>query len=180
VLTGDYLLDIYRVISSKSHRYDWAMHCLGVPELSGDKPLASLGEGRGYDQISQPVQLPRGGRIRILDWRLEKRHRRWVLWTPPGRDICMGIDPSYAQAEVLGHTAPLPPVFSLLAREQAREAVFVSLCSWRPAADLRLEVVGRGQAQGDVSVRVFGEQTGIVWKFPYKGEIQCLSPQRRR
>jgi hypothetical protein len=92
----------------------------------------------------------------------------------------VGVDPSYAQAQLLGHTAPLPPVFSVVAREKSKEAVFVSLCSWRQGADLRLEVVGRAQAQGDLSVRVFGKQTGIVWKFPYEGEIQCVSPQRRR
>jgi hypothetical protein len=180
LLTDDYLVDVYRVISAKAHRYNWAMHCLGVPELSGGKPLSTLGKGRGYDQISRPVRLSSAGRIQVLDWRLEKRHRRWVLWTPPGREICVGVDPSYAQAQLLGHTAPLPPVFSVVAREKSKEAVFVSLCSWRQGADLRLEVVGRAQAQGDLSVRVFGKQTGIVWKFPYEGEIQCVSPQRRR
>jgi hypothetical protein len=180
LLARDYLLDVFRVTSRESHQYDWALHCAGLPDFQGVQSIPSLGQGRGYAHITQPARFPDAGRYRLLEWIQAKRYRRWMIWTPAGRNLFVGTDPSYAKAPILGGTAPISPVFTLLAREQAREAVFVSLGSWRPGADLRLEVVGRAQAQGDVSVRVFGERTGTVWKFPYEGEIQSLSPQRRR
>lgn len=175
LLAGDYLLDIFRVISRESHRYDWAVHGAGMPEVRGAQPVSRVGTGRGYEHLARPMRVPVTGRYSLVEWVQAKRYRRWMIWTPRGRELFLGTDPSYAKAPILGGVTPMPPVFTLLAREQARETVFVSLCSWNRGADRRLAVSGVGRAQGDLSIRVSGARGESRWVFPYRSEMGVMN-----
>jgi len=175
ILTNQYLLDVYRVISQEDHQYDYAMHVLGEPDISGEPVKADLGKKYGYRHfqnvrrwsgIERDCRIPwccRGGTI-----------QSWIR-IPESGTLFSSEDPLETEGDhTLGGLEPLPARRNLIVRSLGKCEVFLSLWSFSGSG----EHVDVAEAGGDTHVvlRVGKDGNEVSWTVPYESEPVEMGP----
>lgn len=167
VVADGFILDVYRALSDAEHEYDWAMHVLGRPQLPAGSRKIDLGQRRGYCKLTDARVIRSPGREAALEWTTPAGATRARLLPPAGASIIVASDPP-APEKALGALASAQPRHALIVRARASRAVFVSLWTASPDADVPLRALS-AEPDGDVVVRTGRGRSSSTWRFPFEG-----------
>lgn len=161
VLTSDFVLDIFRVISGGTHLYDYATHLHAELCQPGGTPI-DMAERRGYQHLREAVLLNTGGSKRTvsLDWNTSGPRQRSIHLLPPDSKLIAAKPPELAEGmphKQLGAIREDDPRELILVRTRCESALFVTL--WTKQ-DAEIEIVHEsGEAAEDLCF-VIQDRTG--------------------
>ncbi|MED5416092.1 MAG: heparinase II/III family protein [Candidatus Latescibacterota bacterium] len=164
VLTDRIILDLFRVIGTGPHQYDYSMHIGGRPSTATEYASAAPLRGIGYDHLNnvRTIRAPAG--IADLTWETAGSPLRAVLQADEGSEFLLADDPATEKAQAFGALEPLPRSSALVVRSRGDQAMFLSM--WSTEAHNLEMIVEDGRADGDVVVRTqIGSQVER-WHLP--------------
>jgi hypothetical protein len=130
VLTSDFVLDVFRVISDETHLYDYAMHLhaeLSKPERT---PI-DIGDRRGYQHLREVSLLQTGkSNTECLDWKTTGCRQRSIHLLPPDSKFIAARPPELEDdmdPHRLGALREDDPRELVIVRSQCDRALFVTL-----------------------------------------------------
>jgi len=170
ILTGGYLLDVYRVTADEPRLLDWAMHCHGAFKLEGEP--VDLGQHRGYRHLTGARQLPQESGWATVPFTLDGTLSRCAIWLDADARLIFADDPAVDSRAPIGELNPPEPRSSLIVRSRAASALFVSV--WSFGDDAAEGGAVRGKADGDVTVEVCYQGQTQRWVLPLKGDVQLM------
>lgn len=129
VLTAEYLLDVYRVMSDAEHLYDWAMHGYGKVEYALDAKPTDLGDACGYRELRDVKQLARRNDDVHVRWRDGQVVTGLQIARPIDASIFVADHPE-EKSHPLGELQPRRPVSMLIARARGKHVTFAMLWSF--------------------------------------------------
>ena len=172
VLTEHFLIDLFRVISSERHRYDYAMHILGTLQLPDEARPTRLGEHRGYRHFREANALHADGNEIALAWETAAGITAGRLLLPDNATIVVAMDPlpetGGEDHGSLGALAPDPPRANVIVRAESDKAIFLSL--WQFSGSDTQWVIESGQPDGDVVLQTRATGSAARWLLPWKPE----------
>lgn len=173
VVMGSFLLDVYRVLSSEEHDYDWAMHVIGAGSVDPGSGTAAataedLGSRRGYSHFTDARGIVGGGQTTFLSWKSAQGITRACIAAPAGSRIVLARDPQVDSEEehALGETGPTEQRTAVIVRARTRSALFASLWTFDGGADpdvLEIE----GTAETDVTATVEAGDRRLRIRLPF-------------
>jgi len=170
VLTGDYLLDVYRVTADAPRLLDWAMHCLGAFEVEASAEPVELGSNRGYRHFTGARQLSQGSGWATVPFTLDGTPSHCAVWLDgaPGARLILADDPAVDNRRPIGDLHPPEPRSCLIARCRAASALFVSLWSFGDVAE---GGIVQGKADEDITIEARQHGQTRRWLLPLHGEV---------
>jgi hypothetical protein len=171
VLTESLLIDVFRVVGTTPHQYDWAVHCTGdIPKVAGATAV-TLGQPRGYRHFSQAWQHPASnGWINLpLDSGQAPTQLR-VLLPSGGASLVVAADPPVDANTPGGEFVPPRNRTAILVRTRATSTRFVSVWSFSGPVEATLE---SGASDGDVVIVTRRDGHATRWSLPFTGPIQA-------
>jgi len=172
ILGRRYVLDVFRVLSSDEHLYDWAMHCLGRACVPAEARETQLGERRGYRHFSNARELPGTARDVTLEWAFEGRTTHAQLVVPAGGRVVLAEDPDGSKGQNLGELRLCWPRSTVVVRARGRSVLFASLWQWAPRVEPQacLRRVEGGPDE-DVSLEVSGDTAVTTFRLPMRPPV---------
>ena len=167
IMTEQYLLDVYRVLSQEDHQYDYAMHVLGEPDIPGDWVKADLGSMNGYRHFQNARRWNGLERDCHIPWSCGMGAIESWIRLPDSATLFSSEDPRENEdAHSLGGLEPLPPRRNLIVRSPGKHEVFLSLWSFA-GSHQQVEVE---EAGADTRVVLHVGQVGkrVTWTVPYE------------
>ncbi|MDP7253150.1 MAG: alginate lyase family protein [Planctomycetota bacterium] len=151
VLTSDFVLDVFRVISDETHLYDYAMHLHAELSNPEGTPI-DMGDRRGYQHLREVILLQTGKSNTVcLDWKTAGHLQRSVHLLPPDSKLIAARPPELPEgmdAQRLGALGDDDPRELVIVRSQCDSALFVT--SW-PRPDKKIELqLESGTAREDL------------------------------
>jgi hypothetical protein len=162
IVTGAFILDVFRVTADRVRQFDWALHVAGTPAYPAGTRAASLGQERGYRHFSDVKRLPATGASLELAWTQPAGTTRVAAVLPPRCSAWTGRDPlpEASHTHALGELDPVAPRHTLILRTRGKSALFVSAWSFG-GKPVPLRLV-EGDAASDVIIK-----TGtLTWTVP--------------
>lgn len=175
IVTKDYIVDAFRVISDEEHQYDWAMHCVGDVPFPEDAGTINLGDRRGYMHLTDACLLPTTNPA--LSWQCGGRQVALHLVSPVGSQLILARDP-LDPAKGQGGLAPLEPHSSLIARTRCRSVLFLAL--WQIGGEPLSFSLREGDTASDLVVRVQTGEGAREWRLPFERELFVVSHTAER
>lgn len=164
VVTGEFVLDVYRVTSNSKHQYDWSMHCPGEPLTAYSTIPLALGQRRGYRHLRDARELPTGRSPHCVRWR-SAGGDSWIYLLPPqGARIILARDPDPPKA-CLGELVEPEQRGCLIVRARGRSALFLSMWLFDEHNDADLACLS-GKPDGDLTVETRLNGRRCRWLFP--------------
>jgi hypothetical protein len=171
VVTGQYVLDVYRVTADEPRLLDWTMHCHGqFPALDGQ--AVDLGDERGYRHMTDGVEHPQRGGWVDLAYTYCDRPARAQVWLDGAKDarLILANDPPVDSRRPIGDTEKPQPRTCVMVRSRSKAALFVSLWSFGGTNPPRCTAV-EGAGDADVSVAVQVDGGTQRWSLPARGDV---------
>ena len=168
VLTDRFVLDLFRVIGSDSHLYDYAMHILGTPTAAMQTQENQGGmffQDGGYCHLEnvRTIEAPTGAAS--LSWETASGPLHAVVRAGEGSEFILADDPVSEKTQTLGALKPLPRPSALIVRSSGDQAMIMSL--WSTQAHELDMTIEDGRADGDVTVKTrIGSQIER-WHLPW-------------
>jgi hypothetical protein len=173
LVTPSYLVDVYRVIGTTPHLYDWAMHCHGEFQRPANAESATLGEKWGYRYLTDAWRAAAGSGWAEVAFQVQGVSAHCRVLLPDGEGTCLLIakDPLPDKRTPIGDLIPPLPRTTMIARTRATKALFVAVWSFngQPLAP-ELE---KGAADQDIRLTVRCADRVVHWRFPQDGKITC-------
>ncbi len=174
VLTADYLIDAFRLLSTEQHQYDWAMHCPGViPPLSGMEAIA-LDTKHGYCHLSEARALEPAGH-NTLRWERDGHDVLLHVLRPADGKLILAHELHNATTMLPGQLAPGEPRTCLIVRTRGTSVLFLTLWQFaqRNARPIRISLPAQS-ADGDIALEVHAHTRKARWLLPFATEAVCL------
>jgi hypothetical protein len=168
VLTDRFVLDLFRVIGSDSHLYDYAMHILGTPTAATQTQENQGGmffQDGGYSHLEnvRTIKAPTGAAS--LSWETASGPLHAVVRAGEGSEFILADDPVSEKTQTIGALKPLPRPSALIVRSSGDQAMIMSL--WSTQAHELDMTIEDGRADGDVTVKTrIGSQIER-WHLPW-------------
>ncbi len=172
VLTGGYLLDVYRVAAERPRLMDWSMHCHGSFDMAApDSETIELGENRGYRHLTDARALSSHRGWQTVPFRIDSVPARAEIWLgDPEARLVMARDPEPDSRRPIGDRSVPEPRTSLIVRTETDSALFVSIWSFNDSPPKGGGITG--SASEDVTVEVDTKSQTERWLLPMAGDIQ--------
>jgi len=166
ILTGDYLLDVFRVTADSPRQIDWAMHCHGIDNSFSKCDPVDLGEKRGYRHMTDARLHPQTqGWVSLPVGAVDRSQANLWLDGAPGAQLIIAHDTPVDNRRPIGDAFPPQPRTALILRTHASAALFVSL--WSFDGDSTPTPAVESTAEGDIEIYV-GSQ---LWRLPVAGPV---------
>ena len=165
ILTDHMVLDLFRVVGTSPHRYDYAMHILGTPTTTTEYLSPAPFRDAGYRHLEnvRAIKAPAG--VADLAWETAGGQLRAVVQAGDGSEFILVDDPVSEEKQALGALEPTPRPSALIVRSKGDQAMFLSAWSME-THDLDMTVED-GRADGDVVMRTrIGSQVER-WHLPW-------------
>lgn len=166
IVTRDYIIDAYRVISEQAHQYDWAMHCIG--ELAapvGAEPI-HLGEHRGYRHMTDARAVPIAGKA-VLNWTCGELPVALHLITPDGGSLIMARD-LFESHQHYGALAAPEQRTGVIVRTRSKDALFLSLWQTGEQTEPLAFTLREGDACSNLTLEVSTGNKITEWQVPFQ------------
>lgn len=170
ILTGLYLVDVYRVTSEAEHQYDWAAHVHGeYPRVNG-ATNAALGDRRGYRHLTDAWAHPATQGAVRLPVVFPGFAGETTLHLDPAASarLIIAKDPPPDERTPIGDFEKPAPRTAWIVRARAKSALFVSVWSFGGAVESLLE---SGAADADVMISTRTHNATARWRVPRAGEV---------
>jgi hypothetical protein len=172
ILADGYAIDLFRVIGSVPHSYDYATHVLGTPVVPDTGEAATLGTGLGYRHLGNPRSLVALEAMISLAWDTPDGAIQARMAVPEGSEPVLAEDPVPAEGHELGELESGPRPHSVIIRARGESAVFASI--WGPGGNSLELAVDRGQPDGDVVLKTVVGSEAARWQIPWRAEpVTC-------
>jgi hypothetical protein len=172
ILTSQYFLDVFRALSEDLHQYDYAMHVLGKPEVTGTPEQSAFGSSNGYGHMRNVRKWTLSSGDCEVRWSCKANLRAW-LRIPDSATLYTSNDPpDPEEGHSLGGLQQLPSRSSIILRAVGKSEVFVSL--WHYAGpEPNVQVIASGP-ESEVGIRVTGSDGEVLWTVPFEPEPVVL------
>jgi len=168
IVTTEFVVDVFRVLSEDAHQYDWTMHGVGSVAIPPDAEAVDLGEQRGYAHFTDAFRLGTVGACGVVRWEWGTGATVAQFGGPAGAEIIVASDPDGSQCRALGELAPYAPRTTALVRASGQKLVFASLWQW-PQGGRETELLSvRGQADGEVALEIEGPNGKNTLRLPWE------------
>ena len=166
ILTSQYFLDVFRVLSEDRHQYDYAMHVLGKPEVTGTPEQSPFGSSNGYRHLRDVRKWTLSSGDCEVRWSCKANLRTW-LRIPDSATLYTSNDPpDPEEGHSLGGLQQLPSRSSIILRAVGKSEVFVSL--WHYAGpEPNVQVIASGP-ESEVGILVTGSDGEVLWTVPFE------------
>ncbi len=166
-VTPDYLVDIYRVLGSEPHQYDWAVHCHGDFQRPAEAEPASLGDKRGYRYLTDAWADPVRRGWAEVPFQVGQIAARCRIRMPEGQDarLVLARDPLPDKRTPIGDSLPPLPRTTIMVRTRAAQALFLSV--WNFDGRQLAPELESGTADADIRLRVRRAGGAERWVFPF-------------
>lgn len=169
VLTGDYLLDVFRVMADRPRLMDWAMHCHDLNLDTGAGDAIDLGQNVGYRHLTNGRLHPKDGGWATLSLGSAGEQAHIWLDGAPESQLILAQDPEVDGRTPIGDANPPQPRTSVIVRSRTAQALFVSVWNFSEAAATPVAV--EGDAGTTVKIEVRTKDGTAVWTLPLEGEV---------
>jgi len=165
VLTDRFAMDLFRVVGTGSHRYDYAMHILGARIAPAECARVEPFQDGGYRHLENVRILEAPTGVADLAWETAAGQLRAVVRATEGSEFVLADDPIPEDGHDLGSLEPAPRSSTLMVRSSGDRAMFLSV--WSIGTDDVDAIVEGPRADGDVVVRTrIGSQLE-QWRLPW-------------
>jgi hypothetical protein len=169
LLTRDFVIDVYRVLSRKRHRYDWAMHCVGTAHVPRGAARVDLGDALGYRHFTHARELRLGGGIASICWKRGEDTTVGQIAVPAGARLILARDPQAGKGQWFGQLAPVMPRTTAMVRANGEDVVFVSLWQRTPAKGKAAELWEvQGRPRGQLTIRIRAGERTTAFRLPMR------------
>jgi hypothetical protein len=127
ILTEQYFLDVFRVLSREQHQYDYAMHVLGEPDVQGESEPAEFGDDNGYRHFRDVKRWSGWKDDCSVNWGRTGELAGW-LRMPDSAILYTAKDPADSdEAHSLGGLNRLSSRSNVIVRMIGKNVVYLSL-----------------------------------------------------
>jgi hypothetical protein len=171
IVSEGLVLDLFRILSHRRHRYDWAMHVVGTPDHLPSGRSARLGQRRGYRHFSEVRRLPGRESLLTLVWKRARGYTQLGLLAPKGAAVYLARDPlpPAETSHTIGELDPVLPRYTVLARATERKALFLAAWTFGPSPVVLS--LRQGGPDTDVIIRTEGPgASSASWFVPFAPE----------
>lgn len=169
VLTAEYMLDVYRVLSDAEHVYDWAMHGYGHVEYKLDAEPTELSDARGYRGLREVKQLLRRSDDIRVQWRDGEVVTDLQIARPTDASIFVAEHPK-EESHNLGELEPREPATMVIARSRGKHVTFAMLWSFDDSTPAPAIVSVTGETNEPLTVDVAYGSRKTTWWLPIHEE----------